>query len=68
MARICDLSGRPFALSDFMVKHVPHNNSTLLLLPACRCSVRAAAAPPLEPGEEPDMSYVAAFARGHVLN
>ena len=25
--------GRPFALSDFMVKHVPHNNSTLLLLP-----------------------------------
>ena len=44
VARICDLRGRPFALSDFMVKHVPHNNSTLLLLPRCRCSVRAAAA------------------------
>jgi len=57
VARICDLKGRPFALSDFMVKHVPHNNSTLLLLPRAGAPC-APPLPPLEPGEEPDMSYV----------
>ena len=58
VARLCDLRGRPFALSDFMVKHVPHNNSTLLLLPVRPGTDCAPPLPPLEPGEEPDMSYV----------
>ena len=57
VARLCDLRGRPFSLSDFMVKHVPHNNSTLLLLPRAGAPC-APPLPPLEPGEEPDMSYV----------
>ena len=35
---------------------MPHNNSTLLLLPRAGAPC-APPLPPLEPGEEPDMSY-----------
>ena len=44
-------------MSDFMVRHVPHNNSTLLLLPVRPGTQTAPPLPPLEPGDEPDMSY-----------